>query len=377
MPGLRSKPLCCPRSPAPRPLYAFSGGVDSSLVLAAATSAARAHGVADPIPVTLRFPSATWTDEDEWQKPVITSLGLANWERVKLDQDLDLLGEIAGGILDRHGLYYPANSHSMVPVARLAAGGTLITGVGGDDVLQEWRWRHRAALLGQARAPWVSPSGAARRIGTTALGTLPAPLRRRILRARRHRSLRDPSPNEYRWLRAEGRRLVGEGLADWDDQPVRWDQFVSWIDRRRTTMSYRATLDAIAGDNGAAACSPLIDPTFLAAIAAAGGRLGYPDRSAAVAAIAGDRLPKATVTRKSKAVFHEVFWGERARAFARAWDGSGVDDRLVDKDALRREWVSDRPDFRSMWMLHAVWLSQRVAAAERGGDDACGDCEPG
>jgi asparagine synthase (glutamine-hydrolysing) len=350
----------------PPAVVAFSGGVDSSLVLAAAASMARVHGLADPVPATLQFPSATWSNEDEWQAPVIASLGLTDWERVELDQDLDLLGDLATGILDRHGLYYPANSHSMVPLARLAKGGTLVTGVGGDDVLREWRWRRRGSLLRQLSARSIKPTGAGwRRWGTAALGTLPPPLRSRVLHERRRRSLHDPSSREFRWLRAEGRRLVEPALAERDDQPVRWDEFVSWVDRRRTTMSYRTTLETIGDDHGAAVCSPLIDPYFLGALATAGGRWGYPDRAAAVAAIAGDRLPQPTAARVTKAAFHEVFCGPRSKLFAREWDGCGVDDRLVDTEALRREWLSDHPDFRSMWLLHSVWMGQRVAEAER------------
>jgi hypothetical protein len=352
----------------PPAMVAFSGGVDSSLVLAAATSAARSRGLADPIPATLRFPSATWTGEEEWQEPVITSLGLADWERVDLDQDLDLLGDLATGVLDRHALYYPANAHSMVPIARLAKGGTLVTGVGGDDVLREWRWRHRAALLSRLSAPSVRGNKVPwRLLPTAALGSLPASLRRPVLQVRRRRSLGGTSGRDYGWLTAEGRSLAEAGLADQDDQPARWDEFVSWVDRRRTTSAYRTTLEAIADDAGAAACSPLIDRAFLGALATSGGRRGYADRAAAVAAIAGERLPAPTAARASKAVFHEVFWGPMARAFARAWDGSGVDDRLVDSEALRREWLSDRPDFRSMWILHAVWLGQRAVSTRNAG----------
>lgn len=86
-----------------------------------------------------------------------------------------------------------------------------------------------------------------------------------------------------------------------------------------------------------------------------------------MAAIAGERLPAPSAARASKALFHEVFWGPKARAFARAWDGSGVDDRLVDSGALRREWLSDLPDFRSMWILHAVWLGQRAVSTRNAG----------
>ena len=273
----------------PPAVVAFSGGVDSSLVLAAATSAARAHGLDDPIPATLRFPSATWTREDEWQEPVIASLGLADWERVELDQDLDLLGGLATGILDRHALVLPGQfaQHG----AHRPPG----------------RGRHIPHRCRRRRRPWGVALAPPRRDCFASCPPMSAapwgPARARGARwpsapcrppcgagcCRRGDAARCaiPTHNDYRWLRTEGRLMVGAGLADWDDQPVRWDEFVSWVDRRRTTMSYRRTLEVIGDDSGAAVCNPLIDRGFLGALAAGGGRLGYPDRAAAVTAIAG------------------------------------------------------------------------------------------
>jgi asparagine synthase (glutamine-hydrolysing) len=75
-----------------------------------------------------------------------------------------------------------------------------------------------------------------------------------------------------------------------------------------------------------------------------------------MAAIAGDHLPADVIGRVTKAYFHDVFFGPRARAFARAWDGSGVEPALVDADALRREWLSPVPDFRSMLLMHHLWF---------------------
>jgi hypothetical protein len=353
----------------PPAVVAFSGGVDSSLVLAAATSAARAHGLPDPVPATICFPSAPWTAETDWQEPLIASLHLADWERIDLDQELDLLGDVAIGILVRHGPYWPANAHSMVPLARLASAGTLVSGMGGDDVLREWRWRRRSAFVRQLSGLDILEAAKSwRLLPTTILGSLPAPLRRRALEQRSRRARRHPDQGEYSWLTDDGRELIRPGLVEKEDQPVRWDQFVRWVDRRRTTEAYRQALHAVAGEAGAEVCSPLISRGFLEALAGVGGRVGYPDRAAAVTAIARGRLPAPTGSRATKAGFHEVFWGPRARAFAESWDGYGVDDRLVDVAALRHEWLSECPDFRSMWMLHGVWLAQEAAPS---GGRAC------
>ena len=54
----------------------FSGGRDSSLVLALATRAARQLGVADPIPVTAVYPDDERADESEWQDLVLEHLGV-------------------------------------------------------------------------------------------------------------------------------------------------------------------------------------------------------------------------------------------------------------------------------------------------------------
>src|SRR5487761_457194 len=62
----------------------FSGGRDSSLVLAVAASLARREGMAPPVAFTHRFPAVPGADEDEWQELVIRHLGVADWERVEL-----------------------------------------------------------------------------------------------------------------------------------------------------------------------------------------------------------------------------------------------------------------------------------------------------
>ena len=46
----------------------FSGGRDSSAVLAAATALARREGHALPVPVTRVYPDLPDTDESDWQR---------------------------------------------------------------------------------------------------------------------------------------------------------------------------------------------------------------------------------------------------------------------------------------------------------------------
>ena len=57
----------------------FSGGRDSSAVLATATMVARKHGLNDPVPITLRCPAIEEADETASQELVIRHLGIEEW----------------------------------------------------------------------------------------------------------------------------------------------------------------------------------------------------------------------------------------------------------------------------------------------------------
>ena len=67
-------------------LVSFSGGRDSSAVLAVATAVARREGLQPPIPATLRFPSAADSAETEWQEGVIAHLGLQRLDSPRDDR---------------------------------------------------------------------------------------------------------------------------------------------------------------------------------------------------------------------------------------------------------------------------------------------------
>jgi asparagine synthase (glutamine-hydrolysing) len=78
-------------------------------------------------------------------------------------------------------------------------------------------------------------------------------------------------------------------------------------------------------------------------------------------ALFADLLPDPVLSRISKASFGGVFWGPASRRFAEEWDGTGLDDGLVDPAALRRAWLAPVPVYGSALPLHAAWLSTRGA----------------
>ena len=193
-------------------VVAFSGGRDSSLVLAAASSAARRWGLAPPVPATLCFQSAA-SDEAKWQASVLRHLRIADWQRLRLTDELDFLGAIAQEQLTTWGLRYPANAHSMVPVLQEARGGALLTGLGGDDILGSWRWAGRSRLRPRRRA------GALSAATLTVVGTFPRPVRRAVLAERLRRQM-SREKRGYSWLTPKGRGVALAALVDADDQPT-------------------------------------------------------------------------------------------------------------------------------------------------------------
>ena len=174
-----------------RCFVSFSGGRDSSLVLAAATMAARRHGHHPPVPVSLRFRGSETSDESEWQELVVRHLGLGDWRRLEFDDELDYVGPVAAAAHDRHGVLHPFNAHFHVPVFEQAAGGIVLTGSGGDDLFLAWRWQREAQILAGRERP--RPSDLRR------LAYFAAPLRvRRAAVAR-------VAGRKYGWLSPSGR----------------------------------------------------------------------------------------------------------------------------------------------------------------------------
>ena len=329
-------------------LVSFSGGFDSTVVLAAAARVARQTGLPLPIPITWRFPAAPRSDETAWQERVVGELGLPDWERIHGGEELDLTGPWAMRALRRHGLLYPTNAFLHLPLLTRAAGGVLLTGVGGDQLLGGWRWRNLADARARRRRPGL------RDLGRAALAGAPGRARGRHERGR---VLRSP------WLTPEAERTVRALRArECAGEPSRWDQRTVWQARRRDLWLGLQSLQLLADDAGAKVASPLVDSRFVAAVASAGGRDGFGGRTATLTSLLGDVLPAGLRERRTKALFTEVLWTGRARALARQWDGSGIDERIVDREALRLLWRSERPPNRTALLLQQVALH-----AESGG----------
>jgi hypothetical protein len=329
-------------------LVSFSGGVDSSVVLAIAAHVARREGLPLPIPATNRFPNLAEADESAWQEQVVEHLRLEDWLRLEWCDELDVVGPVASGVLKRHGILVPFNGHFHVPLLERAAGGALLTGVGGDELFGAVHRATAAHVLLRHRAPRP------RDLPALAFGLAPARVRRAVIARRR-------PFYAYHWIRPERRERLARAYAGWESSdPLRHDRsLLEWWWPSRMLQCNLAGKRLLAGDVDVEVESPLAAPRVLAACARAGGAVGLGSRSLAVARIAGDLLPAAMLDRPTKASFGGAFWNRHARAFAAEWDGGGVDRDSVSVAALRAEWAKPSPDPHSFALLHRAWLAAR------------------
>ena len=322
-------------------LVAFSGGRDSAGLLAAAARAARRHGLPLPIPATYRFPGAADVDETAWQDTVVRHLELEDWLRISVTDELDIVGPVAQPLLRRFGPMWPPNSHFAGLLVPHARGGTFVTGVGGDELLEPVGHRAAQVLSGRARP---------RRGDLRILAAAVAPHAFRVARGQRRVT---PLP----WLTAEAAAAYRRARAQEALEPVWWGRSVThkwWRSRERVAL--RASIAAACGDEVTVE-HPFMDRDFLSAIAGALWRVGFPTRRAAMDLLFADVLPAAVRERSDKAAFFAPFINRHARAFIAAWDGTGVDEALVDVAALRASWSAEQVDARSYALLQSAWLA--------------------
>ncbi len=328
---------------------AFSGGRDSSALLAAAVTVAKREDLDLPVPLTLEFASER-THEHGWQELVLRHLRLDDRLVVSLSDELDLVGPVSAEGLQRHGLLYPSNAHFVVPLAKTARGGSLLIGLGGDDIFGRWPWHDLGDLMARRRGPRIGD------LKRMAHACSPLSLRAQILRRR--------EPFHFPWI-VEARRgeMAARVAREQASAPRTWAQRMLWSARWRT---WRVTAESVAllgADHGAAVASPFLDPIYLASLARAGGRWGWGNRTETMRALFGDLLPDALLTRRGKAEFSGALFGPETVAFARSWDGrSGIDPTLIDGDGLRRAWLADYPPFPTSMILQAAWLARRSQA---------------
>jgi asparagine synthase (glutamine-hydrolysing) len=348
------------------PAVAFSGGRDSSLLLAVAARICRRAGLEPPLPITLCAPEhLPEADERRWQELVVEHLQIPYWRRIPIQGELDLIGPYARRHLLRDGVLFPANAHSVVPMFEAAGRRCLLVGLGGDVLLSPPQWRSINDLLARRRRP--EPRDLARLL---ACGV---PRQVRGLA----RSISPQRLEELEWLRPAARSGLARSVKTGCEQPVWWRSAVRHLAACRHVVLPLRAQKRLAEVSGHELSAPLLDPGFVGALARAGGRCGWGSRTATMDALARDLLPSELVGRKTKAYFNRVFFGEESRAFAVAWSGGGLDERLVDPEALRREWLSDVPDFRTALLLQSAWLADRERGLAPAAQTTAGDREHG
>jgi asparagine synthetase B (glutamine-hydrolysing) len=329
------------RSPC---LVAFSGGRDSSVLLAAAVTLARREGLALPVPVTLSYPDAPDADESRWQDAVLRHLGITDRIVLTVHDEHDPLGPVAAPVLRRHGLVWPPNFAPTVRMMTMARGGVLLTGEGGDEAFGLKRVTPLTKLLKSKGR--VSPG-----VYADALGALTPRILRRMTAMR----------GRYRrpWLRPEAdaelsRRDTKDATAYALNAGRNTWQFAT---RRSARIAYE-TVRVLGAEMDVAYVQAFAEPSLVAAVAAEGGFLGWTGRTATMRALFGDLLPREVLERQTKALFAKAVFTRYTREFARTWNGSGVDTDLVDADILREIWLSREPHAPSMTLLQQAWLSR-------------------
>jgi asparagine synthase (glutamine-hydrolysing) len=327
-------------------LVSFSGGRDSSTILAVAVGLARREGLELPVPATNRFPRAEGSDESEWQERVIVHLGLTDWVRLDFTDELDTVGPVAMRALRRHGLLSPFNAHFHMPLFDEAFGGSLLTGIGGDEALGVQRWARAERVLARKARPRP------RDVLAVGLAVSPEPVRRAVL------SRRD-APLVLRWLRPEAQDEVwARWVATVASQPLRWQQRFSWYRRLRYIRLGIENLGRLARDSRVETHHPFIDAGFSAAVAALPRADRFLGRTAGMRELFGALLPPEVTTRRTKSYYDFAFWSSHSRRFAADWDGGGVDAELVDPAVLRDEWTQPNPDSRTYPLLQMLALAR-------------------
>lgn len=324
-------------------MVSFSGGRDSSAVLAVAADIARREQLPAPIAVTYRYPGEmSGANESRWQEIVIGHARIEDWIRIDITDEIDCLSPLGTDSLVRHRLIFPIAAHTLVPALRLCAGGSLLTGIGGDQILG------RRSRIGDLVARRVRP--VPRDAARIALALGP----RRLRRAR----LRRQAPVFVSWLTPAGRlafeaswgRVLAESSASW-----RRGLLQTW--RSRDLQLSLAGMDVLAERHDVRLLHPLFSPLFVSVMAKEGGVAGYANRTEVMRMLFADVLPDEINGRRTKAVFGQPYWTHYSQEFGRSWNGEGVDDELVDAGVLQRLWAgSVPPPAPTLILLKQAWL---------------------
>ena len=329
----------------------FSGGRDSSVILAVAAHVARQHGLPLPVPFTRRYPLEPMAEESSWQEMVIKHLRLPDWERTELTNELDLVGQRAQQVLRRYGLLLPAPMYHWTLSFEMARGGSHLTGEGGDEFFGLYRARTALASLRHPRRLLHR-----RPVASFLSDIAPRPARTWWLR----RSYLSTSPLPSRpWMTPEAiRRLCDRYAAQEGAEPFSWKRALLWQLSHRYLAAIQQNGKVIAANYDVFHLDPFLDASFVSALGRSAGVFGFVDRAQAMTFVAGDLLPASLLRRTTKGGFNGAYFTDISRAYAGTWDGRGIDLQLVDPQALKCEWSKPVPSALSTALLQAAWMAQ-------------------
>lgn len=346
-------------------LITFSGGVDSSALLALALHISKRDGLPQPIPFTYRFPGRPASDETSWQESVIAQLRIDDWMRPTFEDELDCLGTLATGLLAQHGLLWPPNAHFIVPALKAARSGAVVTGQGGDELLHPGdRGRLRRVLAWRERPV---PRDAARLL----LAAAP-------VRVRAHRRRRDADRIVHvPWLRTAARELVVRASAlEMAREPLVPRRAVRHSWRLRSNQLTLRSLELLGSDFDVKLIHPFEDREVVSAFADWTQARRPASRAAALGELIGDVIPAEVLHRRTKATFDGAFWGRHSRDFVRSLSTHELDSELVDGRQAINYWTADggNPEapLASSTLLQHVWLQRTDTSAVRDGEDRVG-----
>lgn len=338
-------------------LVEFSGGRDSSVVLAVAVEVARRDGYPLPIPFTRCFVGAPDAEEAKWQHLVIKHLQLPHWERMVIADDLDLVGAYARRVLMECGVVAPAPLYAALPGFHHARGGSRMTGEGGDEIFGPRRvtavlqaWEHRDIL--------VHPRQARRVLGSV----VPAAVIRRHVWSRRL-----STQMKLPWLRPHIRQRVVDRVARYlASEPLDWRRSLYWHLAAAPTQMLQHNTAVLASAYNVKTVDPFLHPSFVMSWAKANGFFGLSDRTEALRMLVPDLLPAAVLARQSKATFNAAYLTDTSRQFVSEWTGHGIDLDWVDPERLVDEWRGPRPSAQSFALLQTAWLADHCNRPQQG-----------
>jgi asparagine synthetase B (glutamine-hydrolysing) len=333
---------------APPCYVLFSGGRDSSAVLAVATHVARREGLPDPVPVTAVHPAASKTDETSWQAMVLAHLRIQERIVLSFDGEQTLLSRVARSALERHGLVWPEAVQLHGALYKRLDRGCVVSGEGGDQVL-----------------------------GSRRITPVQIQLRHRPTRSSLRAALRALSPNALSgrrqemevkvaallpWLTPIARAELAAGICRSSHSPLRWDRQTLTSLATRPNVVFITNFETAIREYRHHPVNPFFSQRFIETLATEGGFLGLGDRTAIMRYLFADLLPDAVLSRTTKASFNQTRWGEFEREYAQDWSGEGIDPDLISAEKLRAAWLREDPLPAAAYQLHAAWLATSISS---------------